>query len=884
MAYIGNSPANVGNYQVVDNITTFNGTLTSFALTANSQAITPAKSGQLLVSLNGVLQEPDDTGTDGFKVSGSNIVFSSAPATGSTFWCVYQGQNVDIGTPSDGTVGTDQMSYPLANFTSTGIDDNATSTKFTVSDTGIDVTGTATTDNTILAAISDTSITGNAVDVFVYDTSKDSDGGAWRHHTQDTSWYNEASSSTRGSRKEFPAVAVIVAESNKVTIYDGDTPDLDMWMVWNSTSYGYLWSVTTAITALNGIIAMANGPQGHYAMELLKDSGYRMIQSSTSYFIQNIANRDISPGAYGLVDTVKELVNVNANDIAMTVLPNAPIDSATGLPVPTIAVATDGGVSVIKDDGSVVDSSDAAAYWSVDISKDNRLISGRSDANVRFFISAPLDTIISDGWAPYAFAYILDGSSIYYPSLLVGDTFAKVSKGNGFYARGGSKALTLWSLNGSDTDVVEDNQTKSSVAYITSDYNTGWMNGDIKLATLSDTDDTNVTGSELVTNGTFGSDTSGWSALSSATLSVDTNRLKMTNSGTTLGGAYQAISVTVGKTYTVHVGSHEYGTTNGKYFKIGNSTSGAEYLNTGNASSYTHTFTPTASTIYLTFQTNNNVSGATSFVDDISLRLAEEDRSVNGNGLQVFGTVTKSAVATGADLVAYSGWSSNNYLRQLYNDIDLNTSDYSIALWVKSAASTTGAYAFQIMNADNDKYIHFLPNHINSALFNSNKTSGAYINDGTQATVGVWTMYVLTRSGSTLSLYFNGKLDKSVEQVVDDVVDDTSTLTIGNRTDLSGPYNGEIALFRISATAPSAEQIKEIYEAEKPLFQENAKCTLNGSSDAVTALAYDDSTELLHVGTSGGRSTFQGLRRVDETSTSTTEISAQGGLIVEETA
>ena len=39
----------------------------------------------------------------------------------------------------------------------------------------------------------------------------------------------------------------------------------------------------------------------------------------------------------------------------MTVLPNAPIDDATGLPVPTIAVATDGGVSVIKDDGSVVD-------------------------------------------------------------------------------------------------------------------------------------------------------------------------------------------------------------------------------------------------------------------------------------------------------------------------------------------------------------------------------------------------------------------------------------------------------------------------------------------------------------------------------------------------
>ena len=34
-------------------------------------------------------------------------------------------------------------------------------------------------------------IAGTAVDVFVYDTSKDSDGGAWRKRTQRTSWYNE---------------------------------------------------------------------------------------------------------------------------------------------------------------------------------------------------------------------------------------------------------------------------------------------------------------------------------------------------------------------------------------------------------------------------------------------------------------------------------------------------------------------------------------------------------------------------------------------------------------------------------------------------------------------------------------------------------------------
>mgnify|MGYP003651994833 FL=1 len=107
MAYIGNSPANVGNYQLVDDISSsFNGTLVSFALTAGGIAITPAKSGQILANINGVMQEPDDTGTDGFKVTGSNIVFSSAPASSDTFWAVYQGQNVDIGTPSNDVVDT----------------------------------------------------------------------------------------------------------------------------------------------------------------------------------------------------------------------------------------------------------------------------------------------------------------------------------------------------------------------------------------------------------------------------------------------------------------------------------------------------------------------------------------------------------------------------------------------------------------------------------------------------------------------------------------------------------------------------------------------------------------------------------------------------------
>ena len=114
-----------------------------------------------------------------------------------------------------------------------------TATTFSGNLTG-NVTGDLTGNLRIssIAAIS-SSISDTAVDVFVYDTRKDSDGGAWRKRTQHTSWYNETlNTSTRGSRKEFPAVAVIVAEQNFIRIYDGDDPDLPMWMVFNTGADG----------------------------------------------------------------------------------------------------------------------------------------------------------------------------------------------------------------------------------------------------------------------------------------------------------------------------------------------------------------------------------------------------------------------------------------------------------------------------------------------------------------------------------------------------------------------------------------------------------------------------------------------------------------------
>jgi hypothetical protein len=117
----------------------------------------------------------------------------------------------------------------------------------------IDTTGTAS--NISLTALS-ASIAATATAVFVYDTRKDSDGGAWRKRTSQTSWYNETlNTATRGSRREFPAVAVLVGSAAGLTIYDGDSPDLPMWMVFNSASSNPIEAAPPkSITALNGTV------------------------------------------------------------------------------------------------------------------------------------------------------------------------------------------------------------------------------------------------------------------------------------------------------------------------------------------------------------------------------------------------------------------------------------------------------------------------------------------------------------------------------------------------------------------------------------------------------------------------------------------------------
>ena len=83
--------------------------------------------------------------------------------------------------------------------------------------TGILTVGTSTlkidgTTSKISYDAIDESKTDDVVDLMVYDTRRDSDRGVWRKNTSSLSWYNETlNTATRGSRREFPQVALIAA-------------------------------------------------------------------------------------------------------------------------------------------------------------------------------------------------------------------------------------------------------------------------------------------------------------------------------------------------------------------------------------------------------------------------------------------------------------------------------------------------------------------------------------------------------------------------------------------------------------------------------------------------------------------------------------------------
>lgn len=108
MPYVGTQPQ-TGRFIQLDSITA--SATDTYALTKNSVAFRPATAEQLIVSLNGVTQAPNDA----YSISGGNIIFASnLSATDVIDYIICLGEVGNSVVPTDGSVTTDKLSSTIS--------------------------------------------------------------------------------------------------------------------------------------------------------------------------------------------------------------------------------------------------------------------------------------------------------------------------------------------------------------------------------------------------------------------------------------------------------------------------------------------------------------------------------------------------------------------------------------------------------------------------------------------------------------------------------------------------------------------------------------------------------------------------------------------------
>lgn len=129
--YIGNIPSQ-GEFKKLDSIaSSFDGSTTQFNLNYSSVSQSVGGAEQLIVSLNGVIQEPLSAYTLG--IGGSSIVFASAPASGDTCHIVLFGGVGGTLTPSDQSVTAEKLAAELKDYYEDEFTADGSTTDFTLS-------------------------------------------------------------------------------------------------------------------------------------------------------------------------------------------------------------------------------------------------------------------------------------------------------------------------------------------------------------------------------------------------------------------------------------------------------------------------------------------------------------------------------------------------------------------------------------------------------------------------------------------------------------------------------------------------------------------------------------------------------------------------------
>lgn len=325
----------------------------------------------------------------------------------------------------------------------------------------------------------------------LYDTSRDSDGGKWRDRVSHTSL---------GKPPAFMGLIVEGGSVDTATIRDLTDPTTPVFKAWTLTD-------PNSVTALDGKIVIGTISDGMVVIDLIADEVLKYDSTDVSRADQLPADFDMSTVAWTQITTDGAIVGSSINVVAITVRPGSPIDTATGLPTPTYVVGTDTSLSVINDDGVVIDDTyfitndQIYAVVTTDfgygfsfrlktVGINNFYYAERPWPQKADISSTPdIRYSFSDssagGFQPFELGFIVD--------IAVHENFR-------FFGVGDGGALT-----GGLAIVVQDNTTvgNSLFAAITNTWATPFMQGITELCLAGDSlTDRSITGTSMTDNGT----------------------------------------------------------------------------------------------------------------------------------------------------------------------------------------------------------------------------------------------------------------------------------------------------------------------------------------------------------------------------------------------
>lgn len=501
----------------------------------------------------------------------------------------------------------------------------------------------------------------------------------------------------RGNKRDFPRLAGIVAEGANVNIYDLTEPGRPMWMRFmtntSSTSMMALVNITSSFSSIamrEGSMIVGSGGSASGWIGTLVEFVSERIQYTTngtpSSFVGNIASRNsalgrISYGGYGT------LSGLQANAVAMTTLADAPTDPVTGLRVPTIALATSSGISIIKHNGTVVNS---ATTFLDTVTLTPYVITGsRGYSNADHYIAFNPGSLAAGFTFSSSYGNQFDN---------LGSTSRMIARGRSSFLKSNSNRVGLRWLNESMSVV-----GKHLSGVITPTHNTGWLPGDIRRVYLSDSTPGPAAANIQVENfSTYANDAAMklvWNQGGGITGSLVNGKLQLAAAGgtavgrswpTTPGRVYSlSVTVATGVVAAIRLGATSYAVTYGQFSSIGVGTSSTVFTAVGTA---------------FHAGTYGNAAGI-SEISNITLTEIEVDRSYKAKSASINGNIIKAQLAAGTSLVGYSGFSTANYIREPYSaDLDFGTGEFSASAWVNIPAtlpdSSFPAISTQLISGD----------------------------------------------------------------------------------------------------------------------------------------------------------------------------------------